>query len=831
MTHALPITDILSPLAQHLIAAHNALVIAPPGAGKSTVLPLHLSQEKWATGQQIIILQPRRIAVRSVAQRLAHAVGTQLGQDVGYQMRDDSKVSGRSHIIVMTEGVFRRRILADPELTGVAAVLFDEFHERSLDADLALALCRDVQAALRPTLKLIILSATLSAADIAPRLPDFKLFQSAGRSFAIETRYLPPDPNMTLSQSLARAAGRALADTSGNILCFLPGLADIHQAHNALEAKYNEAEYKENIALHVLHGSQTDAQQRNVLALCGKHQRSIILATDIAETSLTVPGVTCVIDSGLRRQPQFDNHTGLTVLSRTAAAIDRIDQRRGRAGRTAPGLCIRLWAAQKMRALPATTAPDVETQDLADVVLGCADWGVCDLMDLRWVTAPPQKQVSAARQRLEALGLITGDGTITAVGRLAAKLPMAIDLAAMLINACRMAEGHDTALAQDAALLCAVLSDGTARSAGCVDLSDAVTVLHARTDARAKSMRRRARQWQSDVAAAGLSALPAQHNNPALLLAQARPQLLAKRRRSASFKLAAGRGAFLERAPQLENADYLVVGDAVLSGTEVRINSAWALDAAQVERHLAGSINVNTQLREHQTTGKLQAIETRRIGAITVSTQTSDLLPGAHLADMLLEMVEQRGLDALAWPDSFTALRARADFARMNGADVPDFSDAGLLSQAELWLKPLLLAVDSLSGVAPAALINAITQIQDYVALQRLDRFAPTHFELPSGGKVPIDYTAQPAPTVAAKLQAFFGIKTHPNIANGSIALVITLLSPAGRPLQSTQDLPGFWRGGYAALRKEIRGRYPKHPWPEDPINTAPTLRTKQRLK
>jgi len=822
---SLPIADVLKPLFAHLTRETNALVIAPPGAGKSTVLPQKLLGEPWAQEKQIILLQPRRVAVRAIASRIAQLLGTSVGGRVGYQMRDEARVSKDTQLLVMTEGVLRRRILGDPELSDIAAILFDEYHERSLDADICLALSRDIQYALRPDLKLIVMSATLNVDAISGALPSFHVFQSDGRSYPIETRYLPPRPNDQLSQSVVRAVSVALQAHDGNILCFLPGQADIQRAHDLLVNSLGD-----DVQIARLFGAQSDAQQKSTLDAGDAGLRKVILATDIAETSLTVPGVHCVVDSGLRRMPQYDIRTGLTALTRTQAAADRLDQRRGRAGRTAPGLCIRLWPQQATRAIPAMSTPDIETQDLTDLVLACADWGASHIASLPWTSPPREKSVQAAMDRLKQLALLDHSGGVTPAGRLAARLPMPADLAALLISA------YDTTAAQDAALLCAIVSDSGTRSSGCIDLEERVHRLSLARDEKARRLATRARRWLKDIAAAGLTQKDrdgAMTDNPGLMLARMRPQLLAKRRsdKPGSFKLAAGRGAFLEGAPQLEKARYLVVGDGLLAGNDVRITSAWPLSSAEVEDGLSDLFQTSKTLLESDKTGRLNAQETVRIGALTISSQQIPMPKGAELAAILFNMAIERGLSTLPWPQAFTALRQRCAFARSLGEDAPDLSEDGLMQEADIWLKPLLSDMGSLSDLRPQSLFDAVLGLQDYQAIRALEDFAPTHFTLPTGTKAQIDYTAQPAPSVSAKLQAFFGARDHPTIAGGRVPLMVTLLSPAGRPLQSTQDLPGFWRGNYDAVRREMRGRYPKHPWPDDPTTAAPTLKTKAGIK
>lgn len=820
---ALPIEEIVGDITAHLSAGSNALVIAPPGAGKSTFLPLQLLAQPWAKDGQIILLQPRRVAVRSVAGQLARLVGQPLGQRVGYQMRDDRKMSHDTQLLVMTQGVYRRRLLADPELVGVQAVLFDEYHERSVDGDFCLALSRDVQASLRPDLKLVVMSATLNVEAIVPALPGFALFQSEGRSFPIETQYRPPAAGARLVESVVSGVRHALDAHSGSVLCFLPGQGEIRAVHRTLEDSLSSS-----IEVAMLFGGLKDREQMEALSPPKPSTRKVILATDIAETSLTVPNVHAVVDSGFRRIPVFDERLGVTQLKKQRASKDRLDQRRGRAGRVAPGLCIRLWPQEEMRAVRSSAAPDVETQDLTDIVLACADWGVSEIATLPWTSPPPARAVLAAQTRLQDLGLLDGEARITPRGRLAARLPMDADLAALLIAA------SGTPEAQEAALLCAWLSDGGAKGQGCIDLEAAVNDL-AYKSGRHSRLQQRAQAWLKMVRAAGLPEVNMAGESPSagIQLALTRPHLIAKRRsgQSGGFKLAAGRGAFVEGNTDLQAAPYLVVGSAILAGEDVRITSAWPFTQNEVDSHLEGLFQRKERIIAHEKHGRMQIEQALSIGDIVIRASREDVTPGPKLAQMLFETVRAQGLDAVPLPPAFHALKARAGFALAHGGQGPDLSGDALLESADIWLMPLLERAPSLSALPAKALFDGVVQMQDYQVMRALDRFAPTHFTAPADVRLAIDYSASPAPNIAAKLQAFMGLKEHPTIANGRVALLVTLLSPAGRPLQTTRDLPGFWAGSYADVRRDMRGRYPKHPWPEDPANAQPTLKTKNRMK
>lgn len=814
----LPIAEIFDDIARHLREQNRALVMAPPGAGKSTYLPHMLLGEPWTANGQIILLQPRRVAVRSVAGQLARLSGSPLGQTIGYQMRDDVKRSAQTRLMVMTQGVFRRRLLADPSLEGISAVIFDEYHERSIDSDLCLALSRDVQEGLRDDLKLLIMSATLDIESLTPALPRFEVFLSEGRSYPIETLYLPQSREARLPAAMRSAVDLALKRHDGSILCFLPGQSELRQTQEALAALASSS-----LEICPLFGGQSDALQAAALAPPAAGVRKIILATDIAETSLTVPGVHCVIDSGLRRAPFFDDRLGLTQLKRGRAAQDRLDQRRGRAGRLAPGLCLRLWAEEEMRGIPASSLPDVTTQDLTDSMLACADWGARDIAALPWTTQPPAKAVALARGRLEAFGHMSADGSITAQGRYATRLPLPADVAAMVLWS------YGTSGAEEVSLLGALLSDNTGRQGHCVDLSEALNDAASGRSSRYKRAAQRAKRWPALLKGAPINQR-GPLGSPGAALARARPHLLAKQRGGAAggFKLAAGRGAFVDAHDPMANADYLVVGDALLAGQDVRITSAWPLTAQEVEGDLADLVGESARTAPNRKDGRLQIIRSRTIGALVLDSRTEDIAPGPELAAILFATFQREGLAALALPQRFFAFQARAAFAARHGCTI-DLSEAALVQSAGMWLTPLLETAGSLSGVPGDALFESLSGTISYEDMRALEAAAPAAFKAPANVSLSIDYSDSPAPSVKAKLQAFFGLKVHPLIGRSGVPLMITMLSPAGRPLQSTQDLPGFWAGSYEDVKKEMRGRYPKHPWPDDPANASPSLLTKKR--
>ncbi|MEO0411191.1 MAG: ATP-dependent helicase HrpB [Pseudomonadota bacterium] len=820
MTHPqLPIDDILADILHGLETVPNAIVIAPPGSGKSTGVAPALLEASWARQGQVILVQPRRVAVRTLASRLADLSGEALGGRIGYQMRDETRLSARTRLVVMTLGILRRRILADPSLTGVSAIVFDEFHERSIDADLCLAFARDVQTSLRSDLRLIIMSATLDRQSILPALPGFSVFEADGKAFPVETVYLPQAAQTRLREAIVNGVAQALNQAQSDILCFLPGAGEIRAAQRALEARFGDSD----IAIMPLYGGLPFAEQKAVIAPHDGTLRRVILATDIAETSLTLPQVDAVVDAGLRRAPITDIALGLTQLKTVKAAKASLDQRRGRAGRTSPGVCYRLWAEEEMIARPAADAPELVTQDLTDFLLACADWGARNMEELSWVDRPPEASLAAARVRLSQLGLLDSNGTITAQGRLAVQFPLPADLAVFLLS------NAGTEHAQLAAYLCALMGEdsrGLGTKEG--DLEQSLNWIAVSKDKRAQRLRKRAQGWLKTIE--DKAAAPAAAASLGAGLAQARPWLIAQARNGVDggFKLASGRGAFVDPLSTLAKAAYLVVGDAVLSGTDVRIVTAWPLTKYDVESQLGSLTETSDDLRV-AANGAAARTVTTKLGALTLARRQEKLAPGPMLAKLLCEHIIQRGLENLPWSDRFYHLQARSHFARRYDTTLPDISFAALLESVDVWLMPVLDNVPSVAALSGQDLEQAVSGMIAYTDRVTIDALAPKCMTLPTGHSAEIAYEEGQSPVAAAKLQAFFGLKIHPTVAEGKAALTLELLSPAGRTLQTTQDLPGFWRGSYAAVRKEMRGRYPKHPWPEDPLSAKATMSVKKR--
>jgi ATP-dependent helicase HrpB len=808
----LPIHAVLPDLLAALRGRSSAVLVAPPGAGKTTAVAPALLTEPWCTAE-ILLLSPRRLAARAAAERMAELAGERVGETIGYATRLDTRRSGRTRILVLTEGIFRSRIQADPELPGVSAVLFDEVHERSLDSDFGLALALDAQAALRPDLRLLAMSATLDGERFAALMDGAPVIASEGRSHPIELRHLGRAAERRIEAEMAPAIRRALAETEGGILAFLPGVAEIERTAERLEPLPPGTE------LHRLHGSLEPGQQRAAIAAAAPGVRKLVLATSIAETSLTLDGVRVVVDSGLARRPRYDRAAGITRLVTERASQAAVTQRAGRAGRQAPGMVYRLWEEAATTALPRFDPPEILEADLSALVLDCALWGVTDPRQLRWLDPPPAAAVAEAKRRLLALGAIEMDGRPTAHGRAIAALPLPPRLAHMLIEAA--ARGWGRTGAEVAVLL-------SERGLGGNDADLEIRLRRWRGDRgkRAEAARGLARRWLSMVPGPAREA-PGEEIGACVALAY--PDRVS-RRRSASgeeWLSVGGRGFRLDATSPLAPAEWLAVAE--VSGTAVgaRILSAAALGEADVLALFAGRVESGTQLTFDPATGTVRARSGRRLGAIILSEGRDAKASPEQIAAGLVEGVRTHGLELLPWSDGARSLRRRASFARRVDPSLPDVSDEALLAALDDWLPLLVAGKASLRAVDPGALSGTLDAMLGWEGRKAVDRLAPHAFETPAGSSHAIDYEAEAGPTVTARPQVFFGLAEHPTVGGGAVPLVLSLTSPAGRPIQTTRDLPGFWTGSWAAVAKEMRGRYPRHPWPEDPARADPTLRTK----
>jgi ATP-dependent helicase HrpB len=819
----LPIDAATPNLVAALARRTTAVLVAPPGAGKTTRVPIVLAAEPWAADRKILVLEPRRLAARAAAARMAKTLGEKVGDTVGYRVRFGTMVSKRTRIEVITEGVFTGLIQDDPSLEGVGAVLFDEFHERSLDADLGLALARDAQQALREDLRLLVMSATIDGARIAAALGDAPVIASEGRAFAVETRYLGRNPIKPIEPQVADAVLRALRAETGSILAFLPGAAEIRRC----ETMVREGCADPAVDVFALHGTlDFDAQDR-AIAPAPAGRRKVVLATSIAETSLTIEGVRVVVDSGLARVPRYEPDVGLTRLETVRVSRAAADQRRGRAGRIEPGVCYRLWDEPQTAALEPYAQPEILTADLSSLVLELAQWGVADPAKLMFLDAPPAPAFNEARTLLAALGAIDGAGRITEEGRLLNRLPLPPRLARMVVDASR--EGAGSLAAEIAAVL-------TERGLGGndVDLRHRLEALRRDRSARATEVRRMANRWTEMAAPSPRAQTRGEFPSsvPGAILALAYPERIAKNRGAAAgaFLLANGRGAYVDPASPLAREPFLAVAELVGSAAQSRITLATAIDLADVERRFADRIEAAEEVTCDAKTLTLRARRSRRLGAIVLSEQPLAVTPSDATAKLLISSILQAGLDRLPWTKAVRQWRDRVQFLRRaEGAEWPDVSDAALASTAEAWLAPLLAGKTSLDALNASEFEHALHDLLPYSLRRRLEIEAPTHFDAPSGSRVPIDYEAEEGPKLAIRVQELFGLSRHPAIAGGRVPLVIELLSPAHRPVQVTRDLPQFWRGSYAAVRSEMRGRYPRHPWPDDPLAAPATRRAKPR--
>jgi ATP-dependent helicase HrpB len=836
MTPSLPIHSVLPELLGALRASSNAVLVAPPGAGKTTAVAPALLGEAWCSGD-ILLLSPRRLAARAAAERMAEVAGERVGAMIGYATRLDTKRSARTRILVLTEGIFLARIQADPELAGVSAVLFDEVHERSLDSDFGLALALDAQAALRPDLRILAMSATLDGERFASLMDGAPVIASEGRAHPIEIVHFGRSSEKRIEDEMAVAIRRALAEARGSLLAFLPGVAEIERTAERLDA------LPADVDLHRLHGSLEPGTQRAAIAAPPPGRRKVVLATSIAETSLTLDGVRIVVDSGLARRPRYDRAAGITRLVTERASQAAVAQRAGRAGRQAPGTVYRLWEEAATSALPRFDPPQILEADLSALVLDCALWGVIDPRSLRWLDPPPAAAVEEARRRLLSLGALAQGGRPTAHGEEIAALPLPPRLAHMLVEA--QARGWGRTAAEVAVLLSERGLGGSD-----VDLETRLRRWRGERGQRAEAARGLAKRWAqlikpTPLQGRGLGEGESKLTLPRALsptlspegerelgccLALAFPDRLSKRRDSSgeNWISAGGRGFRIDPHSPLARQEWLAVGEVSGSAAGARILSAAAIDEAQVEALFGERIESGAQLGFDPATGTVRARRGRRLGAIILSEGQDMKASADEVAAALVEGVRGHGLDLLPWSDSARSLRRRAAFAREHDPGLPDLSDETLLASLDEWLPPLVSGKRSLRDIDPGGLSGMLDARLGWEGRKAVDRLAPHALETPAGSSHAIDYEAEAGPTVTVRVQALYGLAEHPAIANGRVPLVLSLTSPAGRPIQTTRDLPGFWKGSWAAVAKEMRGRYPKHPWPDDPAAADPTLRTKK---
>ena len=802
------------PALRKALAEHMAAVLeAPPGAGKTTLVPMRLLAEPWLAGRRILMLEPRRLAARAAATRIAQLLGEEVGGTVGYAMRFDRRISPQSRIEVVTEGLLTRRLQRDPALEAYGLVIFDEFHERSLDADLGLALCLEVQGSLRPDLRLLLMSATLDGAGLARHLGNAPLVRSEGRQFPVRVDYLGGDPKEPLELRTLRAVEHGLAANAGGLLVFLPGAAEIRRTANLLETRLRQP----GLRICPLYGDLSRVAQEAALRPPQVGQRKIVLATNIAETSLTIEGIAVVIDSGLERRARFSARTGMSRLVTAPISRASAEQRRGRAGRLGPGLCLRLWSVEDDRGRPAQRTAEIEDADLAPLALELAAWGVREPGTLGLPTQPPPGRFAQAQAPLRELGVVDPAGVINAHGRATAELPLHPRLAHMVLRAGR----HG--MAGTAVAVAALLSGRDPdRDRTDVDLARRLDLMQPASEGD----RIRAQLARSLKEKPG----PVRAEEVGAVIGLAFPDRLAQARGGAKgkFRLANGRGAVLDPIDPLARHSWLAVAELEDSGAEARIRLAAPITLAQLEEQHGERFTSEDEVSFDPREEAVVARRVVRLGSLVIRSTADTNVDSQRIVGVLCDVLRAQGIDHLPWTDSARQLQARvALLRRMEPARWPDLGDAALLEWMHEWLGPHLTGIRRRSQVAALDLGAILLARVDHATRRALDRLAPTHLDVPSGRAIPVDYTRDP-PVLAVKLQEMFGALQTPTVNAGRTKVMLHLLSPARHPVAVTQDLAEFWATGYAHVRKELRGRYPKHPWPEDPLLALPTHRTRK---
>ncbi len=816
----LPIDSVLPELCDALAAHSSAVLVAPPGAGKTTGVPLALLDESWLGVRKILVLEPRRIAARAAAERMAHTLSEAVGERIGLRARMVSKSGPRTRIEVVTEGVFTRMILDDPELSSVGAVLFDEFHERSLDADLGLALALDCQRGLRDDLRILPMSATLDGARVAQLLGAAPVIESVGRAFPVETLYLGRNDNARIEDGMADAVMRALATQSGSILAFLPGQGEIRRTLERLMERISDPA----VVLAPLYGAMDARAQDLALEPAPKGARKVVLATSIAETSITIEGVRVIIDCGLARVPRFEPDVGVTRLETVRVSRATADQRRGRAGRTEPGVCFRLWDEPQTQSLPAYPEPEIRSADLAGLLLDCAEWGAADPRQLSWIDPPTPAAIDAAREELTELEALDGHGRITASGQRLRSLPLPPRLARMVIVAAGL--GH----AEEAAGIAAIMVE-RGLGGNDPDLAHRLEYFDRDRSRRASDMRKLAAGWARMASLGRPAQGPREDLSIARMLALAFPERIGKSRGAlGQFLLANGRGAILDAVHPLARSPYLVAGELSGSAASTRILLAAAADEADVSAAAGKRIRETDEIEFDESVRALRSRRVRRLDAIVLTNEPLPVMANEETARLLAVGIAELGLGQLPWTKAQIQFRQRVGFLRAaGGGQWPDLSDEALAKTAAEWLAPYLANKTKLSEISADDLSSALDALLPWTLKRRLEEEAPTHFDAPTGNRHAIDYETAGAPALHIRVQELFGLRHHPAIASGKLPLTLHLLSPAHRPLQITRDLPGFWKGSWAGVKAEMKGRYPRHPWPDDPALALPTSRAKPR--
>jgi ATP-dependent helicase HrpB len=819
---SLPVDEALPRLKATLAAYAAAVLVAPPGAGKTTRVPLALLDAPWLGGKKIIMQEPRRLAARAAARRMAASLGEAVGETVGYRVRFDTKAGPRTRVEVVTDGLFLRLLQEDPTLEGVGCVIFDELHERGLDSDLSFALTREAQSALRPDLRIVAMSATLDPGPVAARLGGAEIVESQGRMFPVETRYLEREPAGRIEDTVASAVRRVLGEEEGSALVFLPGVGEIRRVEERLRA----ASLGPDVDIAPLYGDLSAAEQDRAIAPSPAGRRKVVLATSIAETSLTIEGVRIVIDGGLMRVPKFSARSGMERLETVRVSQASADQRRGRAGRLSPGVCYRLWPEEMQRGLLPFTPPEILDTDLAPLALELAAWGVADATTLPWLTPPPPALLATARALLADLGAIDAANAITPHGRAMGRIGLHPRLAHLIVRGRELGQGRI------AALLVAILGERDflrlppgQRDA---DLRHRVDIaLSGRRDGALRVIQESARRLMPrggrdeapDLAMTGP------------LLALAYPDRIGRRRPGTAgrYLLSGGRGAALSEGDPLGNEEFLVVAELDGSAQDARVFLAAPITADDIEDLYTDRIVDERIVRWSARDGAVLARRRRRLGALVLEDKPLATPDAEEMRTAMLDGIRQLGLAALPWSDELRGWRQRVAFLHHHDKTWPDLSDQALLETLADWLGPFLDGVSRRDHLARIDLSSALRARLPHGVQRQLDQLAPTHIEVPSGSRVAVDYGDPAEPTLSVRLQEMFGLTDTPRIGGVKVPLTVHLLSPARRPVQVTRDLASFWANGYRSVKAELKGRYPRHYWPDDPLVAEPTARVRPR--
>ena len=800
---SLPINDVLEEISRKLKSENKLVLAAPPGAGKTTCVPLHLLSSDWLEGQKVILVEPRRIAARRAAERMAEMLGEKVGQTIGLRSRLDTRIGPGTRIEVVTDGVFSNQIIREPDLPGTGAVLFDEFHERALEADLGLTLALETQSVLRDDLRLLIMSATLDTARVSNFL-QAGVIESHGRAYPVDTRYLGRSEDR-LEDQMARAIRKALAEEVGSILAFLPGAAEINRTADAL------GRLAPHIHICQLYGALSPRDQDEAIRPAPEGERKIVLATDIAESSLTIEGVRVVVDAGLARVPGYKPGQSGSVLITRKASVANIDQRRGRAGRTEPGICYRLWHEEENRGLATAPEPEINATDLSALILRLGLWGDTDPFRLNWLDAPKAGHVSGAKAELVALGFLNTTDELTGKGRRAASLPLTPRLSALIIA------GDTPEERRLGAEIAAILSErGIGGNSD--EVADRVRSFESARDGRTETLKKQSLKWSGEGQGKVSKDIDA-------LLAKAWPDRIARVRPSdpERYQSVGGQGYRLPKASRFLGKPWLIVVESggAHSGDQI-IRLATVIDEALARKSVEPTIHVRSEFDPVALT--LKGREVRGLGEITLSERPLQKLSKDQMAEAVKAYVQESGFEKLESWSVIQAFLARLDLARRFSSvaeTLPDLSPERLAAACDDWLGPAISS-NGLSALHPENMTQHLFSLLDWQVKTEIEALVPPYWQIPGVRKVRIEYLGDQAPMISARAQEFYGLKAHPTIAGGRCPLTISLLSPAQRQIALTKDLPGFWAGGYLDMRKDMRGRYPKHDWPEDPANGTP---------